>query len=168
MAKRILPLVAVMLCATLGLAACSGGGGGSTTEPTLDLQQYTDLPTGTVAVIKADGAESQWDLDDVDDNQAAFEEDVEGGQFVVSAYVLSVKSDYQTRSGQDFETALNLGSFYRYDGLSAATLVTVEADRNTVLDQGIEDGDRILVAGTEWDLKYGNIYAPTEVLNLDS
>lgn len=168
MARRALTLAAAMLCATLGLTACSGGGGGNATELTLDLQQYIDLPAGTVAVVKADGTEAQWDLDDVDDNQAAFEEDVDGGQFVVSAYVLSVKSDYQTRSGQDFETALNLGSFYRYDGLSAATLATVEADRNAVLDQGIEDGDRVLVAGTEWDLKYGNIYAPTEVLNLDS
>lgn len=126
------------------------------------------MQTGTVAILKADGTEADWSMNDIDDNQVAFEADLEGGQFVVCAKVLSVKSDYQTRSGEDFETALNLGSYYRYEGHYASTIVTVEADRDSVLDQGIADGDTVLVSGTEWDVKYGNIYAPASVMKLDA
>lgn len=156
-------LVACVLTTSITLTGCGASGTSESAAPSVDLSKYTDLVSGRVIVIGSDGEETDWELDDVDDNQVAFEEDAEGATIVVSATVLATKSDFQLNSGNTVEAALQLAATETVMGHPAATALTVEVDPSVVSDQGIEKGDQVLVASTNWDVKYDEMRAPVEV-----
>ena len=156
-------LVACVLTASVTLTGCGASGTSESAAPSVDLSKYADLASGRVIVIGSDGKETDWELDDVDDNQVAFEEDAEGATIIVSATVLATKSDFQLNSGNTVEVALQLAATETVMGHPAATALTIEVDPSVVSDQGIEEGDQVLVASTNWDVKYDEMRAPVEV-----
>ena len=166
-ARTVFLSLACAAAVMFGASACGGDAASNTpAAPDVDLASYSDLASGRVMVIGSDGEETDWELDDVDDNEVAFSEAADGSTFVVSATVLSTKSDFQLRSGDTVDAAMQLAATLTVAGHPAATALTVEVDAADIADQGIEEGDQVLVASTNWDLKYDEMRAPVEVLKV--
>ena len=48
--------------------------------------------------------------------------------------------------------------------MEPATALTAEVDSEVVSEQEIKSGDSVIVASTDFDFRYDNLYAPTEIL----
>lgn len=175
--KKIAALLATALL-SIGLIGC--GGTAESQAPTVNLEDYADMPAGEIWVVLEDGTVDKFEnstegyaygvdyfLDAIDDDEAYYTDRYEGATYIVHCQVKSTKSDWQTRSGDTFETALELTTDEGYlaaSGMEPATALTAEVDGDVISEQEIKSGDAIIVASTDYDFRYDNLYAPTEVM----
>lgn len=106
----------------------------------------------------------------VDDDEAYYTDRYEGATYIVHCQVKSTKSDWQTRSGNTFETALEPTTDEGYlatNGIEPATALTAEVDGEVINEQGVKSGDSVIVASTDYDFRYDNLYAPTEIMKVE-
>ena len=169
------------VASVLGLAGC--GDNSANQAPTVSLEDYADMPAGEIWVVLEDGNVDKFEnstdgyaygvdyfLDAVSDDEAYYTERYEGATYVVHCQVKSTKSDWQTRSGDTFETALELTTDEGYlaaNGMEPATALTAEVDGDVISEQEIKSGDSVIVASTDFDFRYDNLYAPTEVMKVE-
>lgn len=116
--KRIALLFATVFL-TAGLIGCSGSAVDA--APAADPEDYIDMPAGEIWVVLEDGTVDKFEnhtdgwaygieyfLDAIEDDEAYYTERYEGATYVVHCQVKSTKNDWQTRSGDTFETAIEL------------------------------------------------------------
>lgn len=177
--KKIAALLATALL-SIGLVGC--GGIAESQAPTVNLEDYADMPAGEIWVVLEDGAVDKFEnstegyaygvdyfLDAIEDDEAYYTDRYKGATYIVHCQVKSTKSDWQTRSGDTFETALELTTDEGYlatSGMEPATALTAEVDGDVISEQEIKSGDAIIVASTDYDFRYDNLYAPTEVMKV--
>lgn len=178
--RKPAPLLASALL-SIGLVGC--GGITASQAPAINLEDYAEMPAGEMWVVLEDGTVDKYEnstegfaygvehfLDTVDDDEAYYTERYEGATFIAHCQVKSTKSDWQTRSGDTFETALELTTDEGYlaaNGMEPATALTAEVDSEVVSEQEIKSGDSVIVASTSFDVRYDNLYAPTEILKVE-
>lgn len=132
------------------------------------------METGGVVILMPDGSENDEYatgngfadmMEYAEKNEVAFESKYKGATFVIKTMVEEVRKDYQTRSGEKYAVALNLTNSTGkvYGGLKALTYLSVESDEQSVLDEGIESGDIVLVAVKNINTKYGCAPLPSSV-----
>lgn len=164
-----------------GLVGCGNNKEAQTLS--INLEDYADMPAGELWVVLEDGTVDKFEnhtegyadgvdyfLNAVGDDEVYYTERYEGATYIVHCQVKSTKSDWQTRSGDTFETALELTADEGYlaaNGMVPATALTVETDGSTINGQGIKSGDSVIVASTNFDFRYDNLYAPTEVMKVE-
>lgn len=179
--KKIISLIAAVFLA-VGLASC--GGDGQNTSPSINLEDYADMPAGEIWVILKDGTVDKFEnstdgwaygveyfLDSIDRDETYYTERYEGATYVVHCQVKATKNDWQTRSGDTFETAIELTSdegYLQTNGMEPSTCLTVEADGDSVSEQGIRSGDSVIAASSNFDFRYDNLYAPTEIIKVNN
>ena len=178
--KKITALLATALL-SIGLVGCGSNTANQT--PAVSLESYADMPAGEIWVVLEDGTVDKFEnstegyaygvdyfLDAIDDDEAYYTDRYEGATYVVHCQVKSTKSDWQTRSGDTFETALELTTDEGYlaaNGIEPATALTAEVGSDVVGEQDIKSGDSVIVASTGYDFRYDNLYAPTEVMKVE-
>lgn len=178
--RKPAPLLASALL-SIGLVGC--GGITASQAPAINLEDYAEMPAGEMWVVLEDGTVDKYEnstegfaygvehfLDAVDDDEAYYTERYEGATFIAHCQVKLTKSDWQTRSGDTFETALELTTDEGYlaaNGMEPATALTAEVDSEVVSEQEIKSGDSVIVASTSFDFRYDNLYAPTEILKVE-
>lgn len=164
-----------------GLVGCGNNEEAQTLS--INLEDYADMPAGELWVVLEDGTVDKFEnhtegyayevdyfLNAVGDDEVYYTERYEGATCIVHCQVKSTKSDWQTRSGDTFETALELTADEGYlaaNGMAPATALTVETDGSTINEQGIKSGDSVIVASTNFDFRYDNLYAPTEIMKVE-
>lgn len=179
--KKIISLIAAVFLA-VGLTGC--GGGGQNAKLSINLEDYTDMPAGEIWVILEDGTVDKFEnstdgwaygidyfLDAIDKDETYYTERYEGATYVVHCQVKATKSDWLTRSGDTFETAIELTSdegYLQANGMEPSTCLTAEADADSVSGQSIRSGDSIIVASSNFDFRYDNLYAPTEIIKVNN
>ncbi len=167
----------------LGMGGCGKDNAASDALSNLNLDDYKDMPAGEIWVVLKDGTVDKFEnstegyaygldyfLDAVGDDEAYYTDIYEGATYIVHCQVKSTKSDWQTRSGDTFETALELTTDEGYlaaNGMEPATALTVEVDNDTISEQEIKSGDSVIVASADFDFRYDNLYAPTKVMKVE-
>lgn len=178
--KRILSLLAAAFLAT-SLVGCSGNA--TNAAPAINPEDYVDMPASEIWVVLKDGTVDKFEnhtdnyaygveyfLDAIDKDEAYYAERYEGATYVVHCQVKSTKSDWQTRSGDKFETAIELTSdegYLQANGMEPSTALTAEVDEKAISEQGIKSGDSVIVVSSDFDFRYDNLYAPTEVIKVE-
>lgn len=178
--KRILSLFAAAFLA-ISLVGC--GENATNTAPAINPEDYVDMPAGEIWVVLKDGTVDKFEnhtdswaygvdyfLDAIDNDEVYYTERYEGATYVVHCQVKSTKSNWQTRSGDKFETAIELTSdegYLQANGMEPSTALTVEIDGKVISEQGIQSGDSVIVASPNFDFRYDNLYSPTEVIKVE-
>ena len=178
--KKLLVLLFVTVL-SVGLVGCGGNAVDATDQaPQLNLEDYADIPAGEVWVVLEDGTVDKFQngsggmaygvdyfLKKIANDEAYYEERYEGATYVVHCQVKSTKKDYLTRSGDRFDTALELTSdrgYLKANGKEPATCLIAEVDGDSIKEQEIKSDDSVIVASQKFDFRFDNLYAPTEVL----
>ena len=154
----------------------------------INLEDYTAMPAGEIWVILKDGTVDKFEnssednsgkryaygvdyfLEAINDDEAYYTDRFEGATYIIHAQVNATKSDWLTRSGDTFETAIELTTDEGYlasRGMEAITALTVEVDDDEISEQKIMSGDSIIVASQNLDFHFDNLYAPTKVLKTE-
>lgn len=178
--KRILSLLAAAFLVA-GLVGCSGNT--TSAAPAITPEDYVDMPAGEIWVVLKDGTVDKFEnhtdnwaygvdyfLDAIDNDESYYTERYEGATYVVHCQVKSTKSAWLTRSGDKFETAIQLTSdkgYLRANGMEPSTALTAEVDKEVISEQEIKSGDSVIVASSNFDFHYDNLYAPTEVIKVE-
>ena len=165
-ARRSLCVLVAIILASVLVSGCSALSGSKGTDSIgIDLSDYSDMETGGVVIVMPDGSrEDKYAtggfadmMEYAEKNEVAFDSKYKGATFVIKTKVEEVRKDYQTRSGKKYAVSLNLTNSTGkvYGGGKAPTYLSVESDEQTVLNEGIESGDIVLVAVKNIDTKYG-------------
>lgn len=177
--KRFLSLLAAVFLVA-GLVGCSGSI--TNAAPAINPEDYVDMPAGEIWVVLKDGTVDKFEnhtswlygvdyfLDAVGNDEAYYTERYKGATYVVHCQVKSTKSAWLTRSGDKFETAIELTSdkgYLRANGMEPSTALTAEVDKEVISEQEIKSGDSVIVASSNFDFRYDNLYAPTEVIKVE-
>ena len=178
--KKIATLFAAALL-SIGLIGC--GGIAESQAPAVNLEDYANMPAGEIWVVLGDGTVDKFEnstegdaygldyfLDAVDDDEAYYTDRYEGATYIVHCQVASTKSDWLTRAGRTFETAVELTSDKGYlaaKGMKPAIALTAEVDGDVISEQGIKSGDSVIVSSSDYDFRYDNLYAPTEIMKVE-
>lgn len=151
---------------------------------TINLSDFTDMPPGEIWVMMADGKVDKYEnnsegyvygieffLNVYAFRPSHYSERYEGAAYVTRCQVKSIKRNYRTKSGETFESAINLtddlGEADK-NGTVPSTVLTVEADWNDIESQKIQQKDSIVVVSKRFDYKYSNLYAPAKIMKVSS
>lgn len=165
-------------------------GCGKTSEPAkqgteddpIVLDEFEEMPAGEIWVKLPDGTIDKFEngqgghaygveyfLEEFSSDEARYSRRYEGAVYVAHLQVKSIKENWLTRSGDTFETALELTGdrgYLKKNGYTPATDLTVEADWDDVDSQSIAPDDSIIVASKRFDYRFDNLYAPVTLKKL--